>query len=324
MRFLRALIAGLWTLALLTLGLSAAAAALLAQGGRMYPRLDVLSHFAPFWLAAGVVSAAMALPFGPMVKKLALMAPGLVGALAATALMAPEYLRKAGPPAPAGAPGQIKLIQFNTWGRNTDVARTADWIVGEDPDVVVVEEARPAIRDAILARRAYHVTCARCSVMIFSRARPVANDAPKQPEGGLRVPIARATFKTPQGAFTVLGVHYTWPTGGDIQQRQGARLADLLRRFDKRRLILAGDFNSTPWSFSRRREDAMFGMERRTRALFSWPAGEFSRRRILSGLPWLPIDHIYAGSAWRTVSVERGPKLGSDHYPVVARLALEP
>ena len=35
----------------------------------------------------------------------------------------------------------------------------------------------------------------------------------------------------------------------------------------------------------------------------------------------LPIDHVYAGPGWRTVSVQRGPKLGSDHYPVIVTLA---
>jgi endonuclease/exonuclease/phosphatase (EEP) superfamily protein YafD len=49
--------------------------------------------------------------------------------------------------------------------------------------------------------------------------------------------------------------------------------------------------------------------------LFSWPATR-------SPIPILPIDHLYAGPAWRTVNVERGPHLGSDHYPLVATLML--
>ena len=41
------------------------------------------------------------------------------------------------------------------------------------------------------------------------------------------------------------------------------------------------------------------------------------------GLPFalLPIDHVSAGPGWRTVRVERGPLLGSDHYPVIVTLA---
>jgi endonuclease/exonuclease/phosphatase (EEP) superfamily protein YafD len=38
----------------------------------------------------------------------------------------------------------------------------------------------------------------------------------------------------------------------------------------------------------------------------------------------LPIDHIYAGRAWRTVRLVRGPRVGSEHYPLVIDLALRP
>ena len=64
----------------------------------------------------------------------------------------------------------------------------------------------------------------------------------------------------------------------------------------------------------------MFGLERRTKALFSWPA--YLGAKV--PFPFLPIDHVYAGKAWRTVSVKRGPRLGSDHYPVFVTLARVP
>ena len=67
--------------------------------------------------------------------------------------------------------------------------------------------------------------------------------------------------------------------------------------------------------------DGLFGLERRTRALFTWPAGRFSRLRFAAPFPILAIDQVYAGSDWKTVAVRRGPELGSDHYPVVVELA---
>ena len=87
------------------------------------------------------------------------------------------------------------------------------------------------------------------------------------------------------------------------------------------RLIVSGDFNSTPWSFSLKRQDRLFGLERRTRAMATWPAGDFSRMHFAIPFPVLPIDHVYAGEGWRTVEVRRGPMLGSDHYPVIITLA---
>ena len=90
--------------------------------------------------------------------------------------------------------------------------------------------------------------------------------------------------------------------------------------FDRKSLIVAGDFNSTPWSFSLRRQDAQFGLERRTRALFTFPVQTYSRYRAHAPFPLFPIDQIYAGSDWKTVSVTRGPRLGSDHLPTIAVL----
>ena len=85
--------------------------------------------------------------------------------------------------------------------------------------------------------------------------------------------------------------------------------------------IVAGDFNVTPWSFALRRQDRALDLVRRTVLMPSWPAGRLSHNRVPAPFPYLPIDHIYAGRGWETVSVERGPRLGSDHYPVVVRLA---
>ena len=87
----------------------------------------------------------------------------------------------------------------------------------------------------------------------------------------------------------------------------------------RRRLIVVGDFNLTPWSFTLKRQDKALRLRRWTRALASWPAGKFSRI-MAAPAPFLPIDHVYAGSDWRAVRIERGPALGSDHRPVVVTL----
>ncbi|MDP3174511.1 MAG: endonuclease/exonuclease/phosphatase family protein [Phenylobacterium sp.] len=306
----------------LPLGLVCAGAALAAQGGRWSASLDALAHFAPFWLAGalGVVAAGVVLARGAL--RGALVVLGLVGALAAGSLMAPEYLRDAGPHADAKAPLQLKLLQFNVWWFNADVERTADWIAAQNADVIVLEEARASFRDALLRRGHYHVSCDGCSVTILTRAQPVA-------WGGLPGPwpspaMTYVTFATAQGPFTVFGVHLSWPTSNGLQQRQGANLGKVLSTYPRSSLIVSGDFNSTPWSFTRRRMDRDLGLIRRTRAVFSWPARDVTGQVAKVPFPFLPIDHVYAGREWRTVSVKRGPRLGSDHYPVIVTLARDP
>ncbi|WP_312165303.1 endonuclease/exonuclease/phosphatase family protein [Phenylobacterium sp.] len=317
MRFLRSALTSLMIL----LALGCAGWALAAQGGRWSVRLDVLTHFAPLLLALALVPPLYALVFERGQARAALLAISAVGVAASGLMVMPEYLRPTSEPIAEGAPGQIKLIQFNAWERNSRQAETIRWLRAQDPDILVIEEATligPALREAF---DDYHVSCGRCSVMILSKAEPVARDVPVPPSADhIRPPIAGATFHDARGEFSVFGTHYTWPIYGGWQQAQGRVIAGLLDQFPKDRLILTGDFNSTPWSFSRRREDQMFGLERRTRALFSWPA---DRGPAGTGLPFglLPIDHVYAGPGWRTVKIERGPLLGSDHYPVIVTLA---
>lgn len=317
MRFLRSLFTSLMVLT----ALGCAAWALAAHGGRWSVRLDVLTHFAPMLLALSLIPAVYGLIFERRGARLVLAGLSTVAIAASGLLILPEFLRPTSDPAPAGAPGQIKLIQFNAWERNADQRESIGWLKAQDPDILVVEEASvigPALQDAF---EGYHVSCGRCSVMILSKAKPIANDVPAPRSADrIRPPIAGATFRDARGEYSVFGTHYTWPIYGGWQQAQGQVIASVLGHFPKDRLILTGDFNSTPWSFSRRREDAMFGLERRTRALFSWPA---DRGPGGLGLPiaLLPIDHVYAGPGWRTVAIERGPRLGSDHYPVIVTLA---
>jgi endonuclease/exonuclease/phosphatase (EEP) superfamily protein YafD len=70
-------------------------------------------------------------------------------------------------------------------------------------------------------------------------------------------------------------------------------------------MILAGDFNTTPWSFAMRRQDQLFApLGRRTHAWFSWPARLDALRQPWP-LPILPIDHVYAGRDWETTRLTR-------------------
>ena len=320
MGLLRIAIRGLLAALMFAEGLVCAVAALVAQAGRIAPRPDMLAHFAPFWLIGAAVVVAYGLLLAPGAMRTIFLTVGGVGMVAAGALILPELTRPMSPRAPADAPHQIKLIQFNVWASNLDIDGTAQWIADQDADIVILEEARPVIRDAVLKRHPYNVVCKNCSVVIFSKTKATETDVPSEVQHGPRPSMARATFRDEAGDYTVLGLHYTWPTADGMQQAQGRMVSDVLNRLPKDRMILTGDFNSTPWSFSRRREDAMFGLERRTKALFSWPA--YLGAKV--PFPFLPIDHVYAGKGWRTVSVKRGPRLGSDHYPVIVTLARVP
>lgn len=318
MRFVRLALGVLIAPPLFLLAALCAGAAVAAHFGRTSLQWDILAHFAPVWLGGALAGALGGLFFRGYARAL-IVSMGAVGVAAAAALMAPEYLRDTGPKARPDAPGQLKLIQFNVWHDNASFDRSVDWLIAQDPDIVVMEESRPEIRRMIAARTRWHATCDECETIIYSRAAPIRQGSPRVP--GAPGPLTRAVFEDARGRYTVIGVHYSWPTDPEDQQPQEQRLARVLGETDRARAIVAGDLNSAPWSFFRRRWDAEFGVIRRDRALFSWPAIRYGRLRGTGAFPFLPIDHVYAGSDWATVKVERGPRLGSDHYPVVVTLA---
>ncbi|MBL8556599.1 MAG: endonuclease/exonuclease/phosphatase family protein [Phenylobacterium sp.] len=306
------------TLVAAALAFGAAGAAILAHGGRFSARLDVLTHFAPLYLAPAFVALLLAgFAARPMRAPIALAALGAIVAVAA--LVGPEFLsRGTDPRAAANAPEQLKVIQFNAWGRNEKAREAVAWLLAQDPDIIVIEEGG-RLRDMLLDA-GFQSSCKSCSASVLARAKPVRSFAERR-AGGRSSYVASATYADARGEFTVVAIHRFWPVRFARYAAQTRKLEALIAGLPKERLILAGDFNSTPWSFDRRREDVEFGLVRRTRALFSWPAAKISHNRLPAPFPYLPIDHVYAGPGWATVRVERGPELGSDHYPVVVTLA---
>ena len=308
----------------LIMAVGAAACSFLALGGVVSRWLDVLTHFAPLYLVVALAAVGLRLATGldgarPTVTL------GLAGVAFAAALIVPDIWALARQAPPPAAGHTLKLVQFNLWENNQDPEGTARWIAAQNADVVVLEEVvnRAANIPALLsAQYPYATSChppdLACGTVILTKQKPTASGGYSMKP--FRLPAAWVTLGSGADAFTVVGVHYTWPLPPGPQQGQSGRLADAADGFDHKSLIIAGDMNSSPWSFALRRQDGRFGLERRTRALFSWPVAPFTRFGLRSPLPFLAIDQVYAGSDWKTVSVTGGPKQGSDHLPVTVVL----
>ncbi|HWW24384.1 MAG TPA: endonuclease/exonuclease/phosphatase family protein [Caulobacter sp.] len=309
----------------LMLGLIGAVAGLACLGGAFSDWLDVLTHAAPLWMACSVLGLILAVLASRDDERRALVAVAALGIAALVVLMAPELLSTLrSPEKPTKGAATLKLIQFNLWAENDAPPETAAWILKQNADVVITEEsggsAWPVLR-ALKKAYPYSTKCRSkygCDTRIHSRW-PIVDEHDFYGDGESLV-ATRATLHHPGGDFTVVGAHFVWPIPAGRWQAQSRLLAKKIAPLPKDSLIVTGDFNSTPWSWSLRRQDKALGLERRTRALASWPTGQFIRI-AKAPFPVLPIDQVYAGKAWKTVKVERGPSLGSDHRPVVAILA---
>jgi endonuclease/exonuclease/phosphatase (EEP) superfamily protein YafD len=302
-----------------------AAAAVLAHGGRWSGSLDILTSFAAVYMVVGAAALGVGAANPRWRERRHLVSIGALIVISATALMVPELMAVRLPEVRADDSGdRLKIVQLNLNSDGDWNGRVVDWLVEEGPDVVILQDLGPRLKALIDQRLPlYHVSCANdCRIAMLSRELPVRVERWQGGAYGLIPRTIVAEFDIAGRRFPVVGTHLARPyrkgpsspnTSVYAQSKQAEQLRKILGAADKESLILAGDFNSTPWSFARQYEDKAIGLERRTRFLFSWPAN-------LTGIALLPIDHVYAGAVWRTEGVRRGPYLGSDHYPVVAVL----
>jgi endonuclease/exonuclease/phosphatase (EEP) superfamily protein YafD len=309
--------------ATLILALACLLLSLAAQGGRWSGDLDVLAQFAPVWLVMGAASVAAAFSGRGRQRWIAAGAGALTLASAAS-LMAPEWLRPDREPPAAPAAVRLRVIQINIGGDGVrDPDRAAAWLEAQRPDVVFLNDWDPPMR-AAMQRHGFFWRKGTAWTAIATRQPFLPPPFPFSMRDWSTMPdVARARLVTASGPVDLVGAHLARPLPGDPLGAGPAlaRLQELARRYDQRRLILSGDLNLTPWSFALRRFDRRLGLQRRDRAVFSWPA-----RTPWGGawpIPLLPLDHVYAGSSIRTLRIVRGPPIGAAHYPVVADLEVD-
>ena len=119
------------------------------------------------------------------------------------------------------------------------------------------------------------------------------------------------------GVSSVHGIHLSWPFTPDTQKRHIDRLI-AMRATISTPVIFAGDFNLTPWSYQLQRWLWASALRRHGGFLATWPTdGQFRLP-----MPLFQIDHVVTTPDIKTISMETGPRLGSDHLPVITRLEL--
>jgi endonuclease/exonuclease/phosphatase (EEP) superfamily protein YafD len=311
------------------LALGASVAAILGLGGAWSGWLDILNNFAPLWFALCILAApTAALLMETGRARSAVTGLAIVGAVVSGVLVLPEMAASIGPFG-RGGDRPLKIVTFNTWSNNQRPDDIVARVRAANPDAfALIEMDWPFHHEGIKAfARDYPfrtIPQGGCpsDMQIFSK-RPfraygcqVTYD-PARP--GITEGIVWGRTTAPDGRpFTFAATHYAWPFPGDGQRMQMAALARWVKAHGDRDLILVGDFNLTPWSFALRRQDGLLRpLRRQDHAIFTWPA-MIARVQKPAPFAFLPIDHIYAGAAWRAVRFARLPLAGSDHYGIEA------
>jgi endonuclease/exonuclease/phosphatase (EEP) superfamily protein YafD len=218
---------------------------------------------------------------------------------------------------------KFRVIAFNTWFRNHDYAAIGRYLEHAQPDVVVLEELTrqqglrlgefmPSYPHSFNEPRPH-------GVVVFARWPIVSAESLALTASPALV--ARVTLDWHGTQVTVLGVHLHWPLGPGSSRLRNAELAAVasFAAAHDGPLIVAGDFNVTPWSSHFRDTLERSGLSDSAAGhglAPSWPS-QFPPLGIR-------IDHCLVSRHWRSVAVRVGPSLGSDHQTLIADLVWAP
>jgi endonuclease/exonuclease/phosphatase (EEP) superfamily protein YafD len=155
-------------------------------------------------------------------------------------------------------------------------------------------------------------------VILFSRY-PILYQEVVRPPGGRR-PYLIAEVAVEGRPLTFVAVHPSSPSPTDASDSRARNralddIADVVRATDGP-VIVAGDFNISPWSPHYRDLLATAGLRDAAGPgqIPTWPAGWWPAQ--------VPIDHVLVKGPLAAVHLARGQPTGSDHYPLDADLSL--
>lgn len=286
---------------------------------RLWWAFDLFTHFRLQYVVVAVVLGVAAVAVGAHVSATALAVVAIVHGWAIKDLWI-------GDPGDAGGAGTpLRIISANVLGTNATPDQVLAFLRGAEADVVVLVEVGTERWDGVLAElailypyRAPDQERRRDTVRLLSRY-PVLNAQLVEPEGGRR-PYLEAEIDVGSTPVVVIGVHPPSPSPSDAtdsrrRNRQLDHIAAVVEDHD-RPLIVAGDFNTSPWSPHFHDFIAATGLRNAAEGhgwIATWPAGFWPAQ--------VPIDHVLVRGPLVS-HIRRGPFIGSDHYPLIADLRL--
>lgn len=238
-----------------------------------------------------------------------------------------------GVPAPAqasaAAQGQtsapVRVAFLNAWEFRADAAGVGAWLQAEQPDIVAMVEARPAVVAAARAALPDHpYVMDTWGHLVISR----------WPLSGMgrgdtaRAGLTRLDIAHPGGRVSLAMVHLRrpWPfTDPGVQVAQVAALARRLRA-DGGVDLMVGDFNNPPWGRPVRLMERCLGLQAMQPGLDgTWPALMPPVKRIDTRVGWpaalsIPIDQALGGAGVALSQRRVSPVIGSDHRGIAFTL----
>lgn len=303
--------------------------------GYWFVLLDSVNHFQPFWIMGSFFLFIAVLAFFEAGK----FRNWLIGILAfciSTGLLltGPDLTKKLIAPSISEMPSplRLKVMTFNLWAANDQQIEMKDYIFKENPDVIMFQEfvgRNRRLSKLLASKYRYQRHCnstkaKRCALSVFSR-HPLGKMEIRQPVDARRNNrfhgYSLVTNVAINGAepIVLITTHPDWPLPQPFQRSELDDLSNWIKLQGAKRVIVAGDFNSTSWSFELSRFKNRSGLVRHSQAIMTYPKIQFHPKlEKLVPFAFLPLDHVFSSKDLPLVSIKRGLPTGSDHYPIIA------
>jgi len=277
--------------------------------------LQLFVHFRPQYLVASILLLILLSALRQPTFAIVML---LVAALN-TSFVLPWYLGAQ----PTSGYATLTVMQANLLSRNSDHARVFEMLDSEQPDLVVFQEVSSHWLMALAelaARYPYSYAEARegnFGIALFSRV-PFASvthiDSPP-----LGYPTIIARLRVGEDLLNVIATHPTIPISGNVYEARNQQLDSLHEVLEglEGSTVLMGDLNTTMWEPNYRTFVDRAGLRNARRGFGvvpTWPT--------FMPFAMIPIDHVLVSDDIEVSDVHTGPRIGSDHLPLVVTLHL--
>ena len=279
------------------------------------PSFEIANHFRPFILGGFLVLLVIATIF----RMRRWIIPVSAFALLNTALFVlPVTFQATQASIAKTATAAMKIVSFNIWVGNRPLDAIEKFLRDEDADVVLLQEIDAEHAEQLLPKLKdvypHQLSCAHsrnCLLALLSRH---TWSKAKYLDGNRHNPaLIWARFGTGADAYRIASLHHAWPFHAYAQANHTDWLIDW-RRGVNEPLLIAGDFNLTPFSWKLSKFAWMTGLKRYSTYQRNWPGHRYA--------PAFLIDHIFSTDDFRPLDVRTGPALGSDHLPIIAKVIM--